>query len=154
MIKQPIFFYLGFGAMVVGFCFALKTLLLLSNSEKTTGSVSNIESYQSRCGGGKRRRSYPCTKYNAIVSYYSKQGAGPYTLTLSAGSSRSNSSAGGASYSQGQSLPIVYSKSSPSDARHDTLFGVWKWELGSSGVAVLFFFVSLFEPKQKRRGFW
>ncbi len=136
MIKTPWLFFLSFiiGAIAVGF--AVERLIFISSAQKTIGQVIGLESYNDRCGGGRRRRSYACTKFTANIQFFDRQGS-RYEFQSSAGSSRgSNRSIDNADYSVGVGVEVIYNPKNPKKVYVNTIFGVW-------GIPIVLFFTQI-----------
>jgi hypothetical protein len=133
VIRQPIWAYISGALLLVALGFVVERVLFLQKAEQVTGVVSDISSYNDRCGrSGKHRRRYACTKYNATIDFTTLRGES-VRLTVSAGSTRGQDRPiSNASKRVNQSVAVVYDPDNPAKAYEDTLFGVW-------GVPILIF---------------
>lgn len=125
MFKGPIFAIVSLGLLASLVIVSGQRLSFLSRALKTTGSVTKLEARNSRCGGGKRRSKYPCTKFTAMVEYQAEAG-GAYTLRVSAGSTRGHDQ--DVSYANkqvGRSVAVIYDPKNPEKAYEDSLFDIW-----------------------------
>lgn len=160
MIRQPFLMLLGCVAIIIAAVFALERLYFLSRAEKTNGYVSNISSYEGRCGGGRRRASYPCTRYSADIKFYGRNGSENH-FDVDAGSMRylkhsyGNLTSGATSkYTLGQSIPIIFNPNNPSRAYIDSTMDVWATPLGCLLGGVICMISSLFEPRRSSYSYW
>lgn len=149
MIKQPYLICLAGLGLIVAAYFAFNTWLFLRRAVETQATVSHISSYQSRCGGGRRKRSYPCTKFNAHLSFFVPQ-HGEANLKVGAGSCRSYSASCRTDYNVNQKVPVLYDPKKPARARVNSLMGVWSSSIGSLIGALISALGSLFEPRKRR----
>ena len=148
-VRNPIFLIVAAGALIFALFALIRTMTFLARAEKTVGVVSAIDSYGGRCGGGRRRRSYPCTKYRATISYESASG-GRYTLSDSAGSCRQgNEATYRPSYQLGQRVKVRYLPSHPEEARIDSVFGIFGTEFISLFVGLFSTFASFAKSRQR-----
>jgi hypothetical protein len=149
MIKQPLFFGISGLLLLVFVGFLLQRIYFLQRASRTVGTVSSISSVNSSCGGGRRRSSYPCTKFTATVKFVARNTMS-YALNLSAGSARgSNQSNLSASYRSGQNVKVIYNPKDPSTAYEDSLMGVWGTPFMVLFMQLLTGISSLFEPRKK-----
>jgi hypothetical protein len=147
VIKQPWLAWLSLVLWIILVGAVGERLYFLHRSEKTVGSVSQVSAHESRCGGGKRSRRYACTKFRALVKYFSSEGAS-YFLDLSAGSSRGRARPiSAADRFQGQAVHVVYDRTNPVRAYEDTFWGVWNWIIILFGAQLGTLGVSFLEPK-------
>lgn len=81
----------------------------------------SVSATNGRCGGGRRRRSYSCTKFHALIQFYStsyEKG----TLRVSARIARGQGMAtSNASYRSGQTVPVIYDPSNISNVYEDSI---------------------------------
>lgn len=148
MIKQPLYAVISLVLLVVVAGYAIERLAFLKRAEHTTGTVINVTSYNSRCGG--RRSRYSCTKFNASVDFLTRESS-KYTLKISVGSSRGhNQPLEYADVKVNGQVPVVYDPQNPSKAYEDTTWGVW----GTPIMILIFqlgsFFTSMSEPKRRK----
>ena len=126
MIKQPWLFGISMVLLLVAGGFATERLWFLSHAEKVQGTVVEITAQDGRCGGGgKRRRSYTCTRYTAHIQFATRNG-GSGGLSVGAGRSRGKGQpTSWASYRVSQTLPVVYDPRNEAKAYLDSIMGVW-----------------------------
>jgi hypothetical protein len=148
MIKQPLvagialIFFLAFTYFVV------ERVLFINAAERTVGTVTEVLSKDGRCGGGRRRRRYPCTKFVAVVTYVVDQKM--FRLNLSAGSARGyDRPIDRASYTHQQHVKVVYSRENPAHAYEDSLWGVWAVPIILFFGQLVTFITSLVEPRKR-----
>lgn len=150
MIKQPVFAFLAFLLLLAVAWFIADRVKFLHTAERTKGTVTNVQSYNDRCGGGRRRSSYSCTKFRAYVEY-TLPGNAKYNICISAGSKRGyDQPLSGASYHVGMPVNVVYNPGKPTEAYEDTMMGVWGTPIMIAVFQVITFIVSLTEPKRRR----
>lgn len=150
MIKQPWLMVVSGLIFIACLYFIFDRLIFLQSAERVNGSVESLSSSNGRCGGGRRRRSYPCTRFNARVRFTTSAGQ-PSAVQLSAGSARGHDvSTASASRRVGQAVPIVYDPKSPTRAYEDTTWGVWGVPIMSLIFQIVTFFMSFLEPKGRR----
>jgi hypothetical protein len=108
---------------VIGLGFVVDRVAFLSTAEHTTGEVTHIAARDSTCGGGRRRRSHPCTKFDATVTF-TAAGA-PHTVQISAGRAPgTGQDVAHADFRVGDPVPVVHAPSG-SPAYKDSASGVW-----------------------------
>ena len=149
MIKQPWALAISGIFLFIAVYYVVERAFFIMSAEKTLGSVVKVESYNSRCGGGKRRSKYDCTKFTSYVRYFNLKNS-PYEISLSSGSSRGHNQPDSyARLKMGESVPIIYDPKNPAKAYEDTIWGVW-------GVPIMLFFgqicsflISISQPKTR-----
>lgn len=106
--------------------FAVNTAIFLNHSVRTTGTVTALEEHEDDEGS---------------VSY-----SPTFTFTANgkAQTVRSNVSTNPPGFAPGETVPVRYRKSEPSDARVDTLWQIWGLEAISSIGSVVMSLVGLF----------
>lgn len=152
MIKQPIFFIISIGLLLVIGWFVVDRMVFLQNAKRITGKVVSVSSHNDRCGS--RRSRYSCTRFDAKVQYTPPETGKSYTLSLGAGSSRGhNQPVSRASYQIGNSVQVAYDARKPETSYEDSFFGIWGTPLMVFFFQITTFFSSLTEPR-RRRGFY
>lgn len=131
--------------------FAIDRILFLKTATETQGTVISVDSSNGRCGGGKRRRSRPCTRFVSIVQFADLE-ARPQQLSISSGSRRGHDQP--STYSRlpiGKSVSILYDPNDPSKAFENTTWGVWGIPLMLLFGQLITFVISLMEPRPKSK---
>ncbi len=148
MIKQPIFAAISL-ALFVGLIYCvIDRIAFLKRAQRADGIVTQITSYNSRCGGGRRSRSYACTKFTAHISYRTQTGL-PIDFTVGAGSSRgSNLPHNYASMREGQSTLVIYDPKDPSNA-YISMASVWFTPFALFVSQLISGFSSLVKPRNQ-----
>ena len=150
MIKQMWMFWISMAILAIGLLLALERAIFLARAIETTGAVTHIYSYNTRCGG---KRKHNCTKFDATVQYTSTSGAS-HRIVVSAGSTRGHDqSIANASRRKGEKVGVVYSPSDPERAYENSLWGVWGAPLMAGFVQIATLFGSMSEGR-KRRSSW
>jgi hypothetical protein len=126
-------------------------------AEQSIGTVTEIQSSNSLCkkrrrGHLDRRRrvshAYHCTKFKAAIRYRSTLGE-VYSMERGAGSARGhNQPPSGADFSIGQSVAVLYSPASPTEARLNQFDELW---LGPSISALFGVILGIFSFLPHRR---
>lgn len=125
MIKQPLMAVISLILLVVAIGFTIERGLFVYRANKTLGTVTKIYSENSRCGGGRRRSSYPCTKYSADFEFASTLGM-TVRFNTSVGRCRGHDQPERCSGLQvGQIEPVIYDPGKPERAYHDRGINVW-----------------------------
>lgn len=149
MIKQPWLASIAGIFFIVFAWYVYNRVIFLQTAEKTTGTVIKVSAYNGRCGGGRRRRSYPCTKFHADIMFHDLKGAS-YRFNVSSGSSRGDNQP--ISYSRlklNSAVPVIYDPKNPTTVYEDTLWGVWATPIFLFFAQVASFFGSLFDRKRR-----
>ena len=151
MIKQLWLFVISMLLLIACLWFVVDRFIFLQTAARTTGQVMGISSSNTRCGGGKHRSSYPCTKFTATIGFVAAP-VGRYKFTISAGSKRGyDYDISGATYRQGQNVPVVFDPKNPDKAYEDSFFGVWAMPVITGFFQVITLLSSFFQPRQRRR---
>lgn len=146
-IKQPIYGVIAAILLVVISGYVIERILFLQIAEKTTGTVYDISSTNSRCGG---KRRHNCTKFNASIKFNPLNNESEVRFVISAGSSRGhNRPLKEADYRVGENVPVVYDPNKPTKAYEDSFFGVWGVPIMLLFFQIISFFTSLTEPKRR-----
>ncbi len=148
-IRQPWAFALAL-LLALGFLgYVAERLIFLQKAARTTGTVVSVEAYNSSCGGGRRRSSYPCTKYRASISFTALDKL-THRFTISAGSARgSNQPKNRARPAADQKVPVVYDPKNPGKAYEDSIWGVWGVPISLLIAHLISLFTSLSEPRRR-----
>ncbi|MGE0616341.1 MAG: DUF3592 domain-containing protein [Bacteriovoracia bacterium] len=134
--------------LVLAAWFAGNRVFFLRHAVETTGTVREIFGENSRCGGGKRRPSYNCTKFYMQAEYASPQGK--HRLSIAAGKVRGHNQPPEACRRRvGDVVPVVYDARDPSRAAHNEFFALWGLPILLSILSGIVFVVLLV---QNRRG--
>lgn len=135
--------------MITGW-YTANRILFLKTAIHTNGEVVKIDQTNGRCGGGKRRRRYNCTKYNAQVRFYSENQSANF-ISISAGSQRGhNQQYSSLKFSLGTSVPVAYDPQDPTSAFHDTFWSIWSIPIFSFLGLIVSTIVSLIETNRPR----
>lgn len=149
MIKQPWLLVISGICLVVGLFLVVERAFFLATAEETQGVVVTVESSNSSCGSSKRR--YACTKFKAFVEYRAGTNPAPFTIDISAGSSRGRDRPlSEADLHKGASVPVVYSPTNPAKAYQNTFFGVWGAPI-IAGIAQLGTLIGSLSEGRRRR---
>jgi hypothetical protein len=125
MIRQPILLLLSAPVLLFTVGAFLWRADFFLNSVEATGHVVQVVARNETCtSGGKHKRRYPCTRFDAVVRYPTPRG--DQTFTVGAGSSRGSSQpTTAADRSVGQRVDVRFDQRSPSSAAEDSVLGVW-----------------------------
>jgi hypothetical protein len=147
VIKQPWLAAVSLILFIVLAAFVIERLWFLETAARTNGNVAEVTSYNSRCGGGRRNRSYSCTKFKAYIEFYANLGV-MHRFSVSAGRKRgSNQSISYSRLAPGQNVPVVYDPKKPQKAYEDTLWGVWGTPIILFFGQIITFFSSMLRSK-------
>lgn len=149
MIKQPILAVISGLLLSALIYFIIDRIMFIQNSKEAVGTVIRIESYNSSCGGGRRKSKYPCTKYLAHIKYPHLNGS-YYKFVAGAGSCRgSDQPITCASSKIGESTDVIYDPNNPERA-YRGMFAVWGTPLMLLLVQITTFGGSFTQPKNRR----
>lgn len=140
---------LGLFAAGMAAYFAIDRALFLQRAEATNGTTMSVSSHNGRCGGGRRRRSHPCTKFKAAISFRTSSGV-QSELKLDAGSAPYHDQpTSRARYRVGQAVPVLYDPKNPGKAFHNSFLGIWGTPLWV-GLGSLSLFVGALQQGRRR----
>lgn len=146
MIKSRLIFAIAVLLAVVTVYFVIDRLAFIARAEKTTGTVLSVDASNSRCGGGKRRRSYACTKFHAEIEFEAADRS--YTFSVSAGSSRGHNQPESRAHHQvGETVAVAYNPNDPDEVYRDNWFDIWSSPL----FAAFGHLIALFGSMKERR---
>jgi hypothetical protein len=151
VIKNKWFAGISFILLIIFAGFVIERLAFIRSADTTDGTVISVDSRNGRCGGGRRKRSYACTRFESTVEFVSKSGA-RYTLLVSSGSARGqNQPRSKARLQEGSLVPVIYDPTNPASVYENTVWGVW-------GMPILLFFLqigtfiaSFFSPNTQKK---
>lgn len=149
MIKQR--WVAGISAifLLISLWFIGDRLLFLRTAIRTEGEVISVNGANSRCGGGRRRSSYSCTKFYSNITFSSVSGSS-YTFEVSSGSSRGhNQPVSLARLIPGDIVPVLYDSQKPAIAYEDTVWAIWGTPIFTLVMQLMTFIVSLTEPRNR-----
>jgi hypothetical protein len=150
IIEQPAWAVISGLLLCVLIYLIVDRIIFIKNSEAVLGKVVRIESYNCRCGGGRNRRSYPCTRYIAHIKYPHFNGNYSTFVDNAGGCRGSDEPITCASFKLGESIDIIYDLNDPERVYQGTL-DVWQAPRILFIFQIAAFGISLIRPKKRRR---
>ncbi len=149
IIKKTYMAYISLALLAVLIWYVGDRILFMHSAEHTIGQVIDVSGYNSRCGGGRRRSSYPCTNFTANVEFQD-QANQIYHLKIGAGHSRGyDKPISLAKLKIKDRVAVIYNPHNPNKAYEDSFMGVWGTPIIIFMVQISTFFSSLFPSRKK-----
>lgn len=150
MIRNKWFAGASFILLIVLIGFIIERLIFISSADTTKGTVISVSSYNGRCGGGRRSRSYSCTKFESTIEYSTKDGT-QHTFSVSSGRARGqNAPVSKSRLREGKAVPVIYDPNNPAKVYEDTIWGVWGMHIAIFFFQIGTFISSLFSPSSQK----
>lgn len=140
MSIQAVFGVISLTLLVAAAGFSVERLSFLNSAERTTGTVTDVTSYNGRCGS--RKSAHNCTIFTAMTEFSARSGE-KYTVGVLAGKARGHGR--GREYAAvkiNDPVAVVYDPAAPAKAYEDTTWGVWSTPIMIMIFQIVFLFLS------------
>lgn len=149
IIKNTYMAYISLALLAVLIWYVGDRILFIQSAEHTIGQVVEVSAYNSRCGGGRRKRSYSCTKFTAKIEFRAQTNQ-IHHLKISAGRSRGhNQPISHSRIKVKDRIAVIYDPEAPNKAYEDSFMGIWGTPIIIFMAQISTFFSSLFSSKKK-----